>query len=71
MPGDTNDAAVTRAIVGLARNLGLALTAEGVETLAQRDLLLAMGCDDLQGWFYSRALPAADVPAWLKAWPTA
>ncbi len=67
LPGDLNDTAITQAIIGLARTLGLALTAEGVETAAQRDLLLGMGCDDVQGWFYSHALPPAAVPAWMAA----
>ena len=43
LPGDLNDTAITQAIIGLARTLGLALTAEGVETVAQRDLLHSMG----------------------------
>ena len=55
---DANDQAITRAIVALARALGLALTAEGVENEAQRQALQAMGVEEAQGWLFSRAVPA-------------
>ncbi|WP_306604766.1 bifunctional diguanylate cyclase/phosphodiesterase [Azonexus sp.] len=58
---DTNDAAICSATVALAHNLGLEIVAEGVETCAQRDFLSRLGCDALQGFLYSRALPAADI----------
>jgi len=64
---DPNDAAITRAIIALGQNLGFAITAEGVETEAQRDCLRQLGCDDAQGWLYSRAMPAEEVPGWLAA----
>lgn len=67
LPDDANDHAITRAIVALSQTLGFALTAEGVETAAQRDLLRQLGCDDAQGWLYSRAMPADQVPAWFAA----
>jgi EAL domain-containing protein (putative c-di-GMP-specific phosphodiesterase class I) len=67
LPDDANDHAITRAIVALSHTLGYALTAEGVETVAQRDLLHSLGCDDAQGWLYSRAMPADQVPAWIAA----
>ncbi|PXW99568.1 diguanylate cyclase/phosphodiesterase with PAS/PAC sensor(s) [Sphaerotilus hippei] len=62
---DPHATAITGAIVGLAQTLGYALTAEGVETAVQRERLRSMGCDDAQGWLYSRALPVDQVPAWL------
>ncbi len=55
---DTNDQAITRAIVALARAMGLALTAEGVENEAQRQALLALGVEEAQGWLFSKAIPA-------------
>ncbi|QXL84497.1 bifunctional diguanylate cyclase/phosphodiesterase [Comamonas sp. NLF-1-9] len=61
---DANDAAIARSITALARGLGLAVIAEGVETAAQRDLLAAMGCASFQGYHYSRPLPLADFEAW-------
>ncbi|MBB3951867.1 putative bifunctional diguanylate cyclase/phosphodiesterase [Aureimonas jatrophae] len=50
-------AAIVAALVGLGRNLGIATTAEGVETQAQRDFLVALGCTDLQGYLFSRPEP--------------
>ncbi|MGM9513206.1 two-component system response regulator [Roseateles sp. DB2] len=55
---DPNDQAITRAIVALARALGLALTAEGVETEAQRQALQALGVEEAQGWLFCKAVPA-------------
>jgi diguanylate cyclase len=53
-----NNRAIVSAVVGLAKSLGLELVAEGVETEAQRELLIEMGCDQIQGWLIARALPA-------------
>ncbi len=59
--------AVTNAIIGLGHTLGLQVVAEGVERLEDVDLLRAAGCDELQGFYYSRALPAAEAQAWMVA----
>ena len=56
-----NNRAIVTAVVGLAKSLGLELVAEGVETQAQRDLLIEMGCDQIQGWLISKALPATEL----------
>ncbi len=56
---DANDAAIARTIVDLARNLGLDVIAEGVETDAQWDFLTSSGCDAFQGYFFSRPLPVS------------
>lgn len=48
------DAAITRAIITLAHGLGVRVVAEGVETMAQRDVLHAMDCDVMQGFWFSR-----------------
>lgn len=53
--------------VKTAHALGLEVTAEGVETQAQADAMQAAGCDYMQGFFYARALPAADVARALSA----
>jgi diguanylate cyclase (GGDEF)-like protein/PAS domain S-box-containing protein len=59
--------AVTNAIIGLGHTLGLQVVAEGVEREADVALLRAAGCDELQGFYYSRALPAAEAQAWMVA----
>ena len=45
----------------------LAVTAEGVETSAQRDLLNDLGCDEMQGYFFSRPVPEAEASGLLRA----
>jgi diguanylate cyclase (GGDEF)-like protein/PAS domain S-box-containing protein len=55
---DPSDRAICSATVALAHALGIRVVAEGVESEAQRDFLLALGCDFLQGWLFSKALPA-------------
>ena len=47
---------LVRAIINMARDLGMEVIAEGVETEAQRDKLLALGIREIQGWFYYRAM---------------
>jgi len=56
--------AVARAIVQLAHSLDLRVVAEGVETAEQRDHLLALGCDELQGFLFARPMPAAALELW-------
>ena len=58
---DASDAIIARSIVALGHALGLKIVAEGVETAAQRDALLSFGCDYLQGYYFSRPRPAADL----------
>jgi EAL domain-containing protein (putative c-di-GMP-specific phosphodiesterase class I) len=57
---DPDDAAIVRAIVAMAHALRLTVVAEGVETVAQRETLRELGCDEYQGYLESPALPAAD-----------
>ena len=52
-----------RAAARLAKELGLALTGEGVETCQQLALLRSAGCDEVQGYFYSRPLPESELAA--------
>jgi diguanylate cyclase (GGDEF)-like protein len=58
---DKDARAVVDAVLRLARALDLRVVAEGVETAAQRDILLELGCDELQGFLLARPMPAADV----------
>lgn len=58
--------AVVHAVVHLAHALGLRVVAEGVETAGQRDILLNMHCDELQGYFYAKPMPADRLLAWAK-----
>jgi EAL domain-containing protein (putative c-di-GMP-specific phosphodiesterase class I) len=60
------DAALTAAIVSMARALGLRTVAEGVETEAQRDLLRSFGCDEMQGWLVSKAVPGVEIEVQLR-----
>jgi diguanylate cyclase (GGDEF)-like protein/PAS domain S-box-containing protein len=63
LPGDVNDAAITRAVIALGHSLHLSVIAEGVETLEQRRLLESEGCELAQGYHYSRPVPAEDLVA--------
>jgi diguanylate cyclase len=58
--------AIVEAVIRLAHALELTVVAEGVETKAQRNILQAMGCDELQGYLFSRPLQAAQMLAWAK-----
>lgn len=55
-----NDRAIVKTIIGLARNLNLRVVAEGVETEEQFQLLSAWGCEEVQGFYFSEAIPAND-----------
>lgn len=60
------DVAVLRAVLALCRDLNLAHVIEGIETRAQRDRLLELGCERGQGFLYHRPLPAADLEVLLR-----
>ncbi len=62
----SEDAAIVETILSLGRGLKLTTTAEGVETQAQRERLLALGCDCIQGFFYSRPLDTEAARAFLR-----
>lgn len=62
---DVDDRAIVSAIIQMADSLGFLTIAEGVETQAQLDFLRAKGCDEIQGYLYSKPLPAHDLSAWL------
>jgi EAL domain-containing protein (putative c-di-GMP-specific phosphodiesterase class I) len=62
---DSSDIAICAATITLAHSLGLTVTAEGVETDAQRQLLVSHRCDFMQGYLFSRPLPADEVLAYM------
>lgn len=64
MTEDVDDAMIVSAIINLARNLDLRHIAEGVETQEQVDLLALYGCDEMQGYFYGRPMPASEFAAY-------
>jgi EAL domain-containing protein (putative c-di-GMP-specific phosphodiesterase class I) len=55
---DADDAVIVRAIIALGHNLGLKVVAEGVETEGQIEFLRANGCDELQGYYFSKPVTA-------------
>ena len=61
MTTDEKDKAIVATIISIAGNLGLGVTAEGVETEEQAALLLAMGCTDVQGFLFARPASAEDI----------
>lgn len=71
MEQDDNDAKIVRSTVDLAHNLGLRVVAEGVENEAILNLLNALGCDEAQGYFVSKPMPAHDFKGWRARWNAA
>ena len=66
LPDNADDAAIARTIVSIGHQLRMLVSAEGVETGAQADFLRGIGCDELQGYFLGRPVPA-DAAAKLFA----
>jgi len=66
---NASDAVVIQTIVGMAKNLGLEVIAEGVETERQRRYLAEQGCQLCQGYLFSRAVPSEDFQASLASHP--
>jgi CheY-like chemotaxis protein len=64
---DPNDISIARAIITLAHNLKLNVVAEGADTEGQVGLLIANHCDEIQGYYFSRPLPADEATALLRA----
>ncbi len=65
IPADENDMAIVQAIIAMARQLRLRVVAEGVEIEAQRSFLAAHGCDEMQGYLFSRPQEAEKITALL------
>ncbi len=63
---DPGDVSITRAIITLAHSFNLEVVAEGVETEGQLSLLIANQCDIIQGYYFSRPLPVAEITTMLR-----
>jgi diguanylate cyclase (GGDEF)-like protein/PAS domain S-box-containing protein len=69
MPTDREDAIIVRSMIDLARNLGLHVVAEGVETEETYELLRKLKCDSAQGDYLSKPVPADELVTWLAKRP--
>jgi diguanylate cyclase (GGDEF)-like protein/PAS domain S-box-containing protein len=67
LPGDEEDATITQAVIAMAHSLRLRTIAEGVETAEQLAFLERLGCDEIQGYYFSKPLPFAEVERLLAA----
>jgi diguanylate cyclase (GGDEF)-like protein len=68
MERDADDARIVRSTIDLGHNMGLKVVAEGIENFAVWELLRSIGCDQAQGYFMSRPIPAAQLADWLRQW---
>ena len=66
LPADSTGAAIVRAVVSLANGLSYSLVAEGVETAEQLAYLRSVGCNLVQGFFFAKPMPVAELEAWLR-----
>ncbi|RLA75883.1 MAG: GGDEF domain-containing protein [Epsilonproteobacteria bacterium] len=66
LPNDEEDVGITKAVIALAKSLKLKVIAEGVEIKEQKDFLVENGCENIQGYFYSRPIPSNEMEVILK-----
>ena len=66
LPHNTDDAQITRTIISMAHNLGLGVIAEGVETKEQLEFLQQVQCEEVQGFYFSKAVPADVLVQMIK-----
>lgn len=65
---DNTALAMYNASLGLGKQLGMQVVAEGVEDSEDWDLVQRTGCDQAQGYFIARPMPATDLPGWIRSW---
>ena len=63
---EADDMAITKGVIALGHSLRLKVVAEGVETVEQQNFLRGNGCDEMQGFLFSKPLPAGEISALLK-----
>jgi|GEM_PF-1154760 len=66
IPKDSDDKSITCTIISLAKNMNLNVIAEGVETKEQRDFLVQHGCNNIQGYYYHKPMPAYELETLFK-----
>jgi len=66
LPDDEEDIGISRAVIALAQSLKLKVIAEGVETQEQKDFIVENGCTNIQGYYYSKPVPAAEFEVILQ-----
>lgn len=66
LPHNEHDIGITKTVIALAKSLNLSIIAEGVETQEQKDFLLESGCENVQGYFYSKPLPSEEMKRVLE-----
>src|SRR5205085_4476811 len=69
LPEDTEDRAIAQAIIGMGKALGMMVIAEGVESAEQLAFLRSHGCDEMQGFLFSKPLPSRQMAELLRAPP--
>lgn len=67
LPDSTSDVAIVRAVIDLGHSLGMSVIAEGIETVAQLDCIHALGCDNYQGYFFSKPVPVDAFVALVRS----
>ena len=65
---NADDEMIVKSIISLAKNFGRRVVAEGIESQEIQDRLIAMGCEQAQGFFYTRPIPASEALAWADAY---
>jgi EAL domain-containing protein (putative c-di-GMP-specific phosphodiesterase class I) len=67
LPDDSEDRAIAQAIIGMGKALGMTVVAEGVETAEQETFLRENACDEMQGFLFSKPVPAAELADLLRS----
>ncbi|WP_156491937.1 EAL domain-containing protein, partial [Oleiphilus sp. HI0123] len=65
---NSSDQALVKSIITLADSLSIEVLAEGIESKKQEESLIGLGCDYAQGFFYSKPIPAPEIPAFIRKW---